>query len=101
VRVDEAMIREHRKMARLIDDMALSLTKLGLRAVRGCNASSAGRRTGGAAGRDSGRQDTRRQRVAVDGADSSGPTNAGSGSPEMVDAAVAGRPPLGLRNRAE
>jgi hypothetical protein len=47
------------------------------------------------------RHDTRRQRVGVDAAVSSGPTNAGSRSPEVVDAAVAGRPPLGLHNRAE
>ena len=45
--------------------------------------------------------DTQRQRVAVDAADSSGPTNGRSRSPEVVDAAVAGRPPLGLHNRAE
>jgi hypothetical protein len=100
VRVDEAMIREHRKMARLIGDMALGLNEA--RAARQrVHAWSAGCRTGVAAGRDSGRQDTRRQRVALDGADSSGPTNAGSRSPETVDAAVAGRPPLGLHNRAE
>lgn len=34
-------------------------------------------------------------------AESSGPTNAGSRSLETVDAAGAGRPPLGLHNRAE
>jgi hypothetical protein len=35
VLVDEAMIREHRKMARLIGDMALGPTKLGLPASEG------------------------------------------------------------------
>jgi hypothetical protein len=35
VRVDEEMIREHRKMARLIGDIALGLTKLGPRAPEG------------------------------------------------------------------
>jgi hypothetical protein len=91
-------------MAQLIGDMTLSLTTLGRRASEGAmrrQRATSSESAGGAAGRDSGRQDTRRQRVAVDSTESSGPTNAGSRSLETVDAAGAGRPPLGLHNRAE